>query len=254
LSVVVDKVRLELTQLQLAIDGEVVMTEEYATIIDELFNAKVPKTWMFTATGIEYSWINSTVGLWMGNFGSRDAQIRSWLENGRPSHFSLAGFFNPQGFLTSMKQEVTRKHRGEGWALDDMVYHTEVTGMLSADSVRGGPKEGVYCSGVYLDGAAWSKMDDTLIESIPKQLFTLLPVLWVTATTKTISKEKIKSGMYGPKGPYECPLYKYPARTDRFYVAIINLPSKASDGIDEAPNSSHWILRGVGLTATTDYM
>ena len=254
LSVVVDKVRLELSQLQLAIDGEVVMTEEYATIIDELFNAKVPKTWMFTATGIEYSWINSTVGLWMGNFGSRDAQIRSWLDNGRPSHFSCAGFFNPQGFLTSMKQEVTRRHRGEGWALDDMVYHTEVTDMISETAVRSGPKEGVYCSGLYLDGAAWSRMDGSLVESIPKQLFTLLPVLWVTATTKTIRKEKIKTGMYGPKGPYECPLYKYPARTDRFYVAIINMASKASDGIDEAPNSSHWILRGVALTATTDYM
>ena len=254
LSVVIDKVRHELAQLQLAIDGEVVMTDEYATIIDELFNAKVPRTWMFTATGIEYSWINSTVGLWMGNFTTREKQIRSWLDNGRPSNFAMSGFFNPQGFLTSMKQEVTRKHRGEGWALDDMVYHTEVSEMISSDNVRSAPKEGVYCTGLYLDGAAWSRMEGTLVESVPKQLFTLLPVLWVTATTKTNRKEKIKSGMYGPKGPYECPMYKYPARTGRFYVCIINLASKASDSIDEAPHQYHWILRGVALTVTTDYM
>ena len=88
LSVVVDKVRYELTQLQLAIDGEVVMTDEYAKIIGELFSAKVPNSWMFTATGIEYSWINSTIGLWMGNFGDRNAQIRSWLNNGRPTLLS----------------------------------------------------------------------------------------------------------------------------------------------------------------------
>ena len=50
LSFVVNKVRTELVQLQLAIDGEVVMTDEYATIIDELFNAKVPRTWMYDAT------------------------------------------------------------------------------------------------------------------------------------------------------------------------------------------------------------
>jgi dynein heavy chain len=80
--------------------------------------------------------------------------------------------------------------------------------IATEDDVRSGPKEGVYCSGLYLDGAAWSRMEGTLVESIPKQLFTLLPILWVTATTKTIRKEKIKSGMYGQLGPYECPLYK----------------------------------------------
>jgi dynein heavy chain, axonemal len=254
LSVVVDKVQYELSQLQLAIDGEVVMTDEYAKIIGELFSAKVPVTWMFTATGIEYSWINSTIGLWMGNFGERNAQIRSWLDTGRPSHFSLAGFFNPQGFLTSMKQEVTRRHKGEGWALDDMVYHTEVTDFATADSVRSGAKEGVYCSGLFLDGCAWSRLDGSLVESEPKKLFTLLPVLWVTATTKSIRKDKIKTGMYGPRGPYECPLYKYPARTDRFYVCIVNLASKAVDHGQDAPLSNHWILRGVALTATTDYL
>lgn len=26
-----------------------------------------------------------------------------------------------------MRQEVTRKHKAERWALDDVVYHTEVT-------------------------------------------------------------------------------------------------------------------------------
>jgi dynein heavy chain len=181
ISYVIDKVRHELVQLQMAIDGEVVMTDEYATIIGELFDAKTPRTWVYDATNNEFSWVNSTIGLWYANFVSRNAQIRTWLNSGRPSNFSLMGYFNPQGFLTSMKQEVTRLHKSDGWALDDMIYHTEVTDFPSADSVRSKPKEGVYCSGLMLDGAAWSPMEGSMIESAPKQLFYPLPVLWFTA-------------------------------------------------------------------------
>jgi len=212
LSFVVDKVRKDLKQLRLAIDGEVVMTDAYAAIITQLFNANVPRAWMYDATNNEFSWINSTIGLWYVNFTSRNTQIRDWLNKGRPTNFFLRGFFNPQGFLTSMKQEVTRKHKNDGWALDDMVYHTEVTDFDSGEQVRSQAKEGAYVSAAFLDGAAWSKMEGSLVESEPKKLFDLMPVMWITATTAPKRKEKIKSGMFGPNGPYDCPMYKYPIR------------------------------------------
>ena len=158
-----------------------------------------------------------------------------------------------QPFLTSMKQEVTRKHKSDGWALDDVIYHTEVTDFERAESVRSPPKEGVYVSGLLLDGAAWTRLEGSLVESEPKKLNSLLPVLWVTGTTAALRKEKIKSGIYGPNGPYMCPMYKYPVRTDRFYISMVSLASKATGSLKSAPSSNHWVLRGVALTCTTDF-
>jgi dynein heavy chain len=258
---VITQVRGNLKNVQQAIDGEIVMTEELAATTNDIFNAKVPRLWMYHATGNERSWINSTMGLWMSNFADRDVQIRNWLNNDRPPHFSFRGFFNPQGFLTAMKQEVTRKHHVDGWALDDVIYHTEVTEYEKIESVSKGPREGVYISGLFLDGASWSKATSSLVESEPKKLFAPLPVLYVTGTTKKLRHDHIKSGAYGPNGPYECPLYKYKIRQDRYFIGMVSLSSRAqpagASGVGsiarDAPKSSFWILRGVALTCSRDF-
>src|SRR3546814_3329033 len=77
------------------------------------------------------------------------------IYNGRPNTYWLTGFFNPQGMLTAMKQEVTRKHKNDAvkWALDDIVYHTEVTHHERVENVKQSPAEGCYIHGLFLDGA-----------------------------------------------------------------------------------------------------
>lgn len=100
--------------------------------------------------------------------------------------------------------------------------------------------------GLHLDGAAWHTVnhEGTLTESAPKKLFSLLPVILVTAITKASKKTVASASHYGPYGPYDCPVYKYPTRTDRYIIFTVMLPTTMQRPL-------HWILRGVALLCST---
>ena len=145
LQTVIVRTRDDLQALQLAIKGEVVMTTALQNALNDIYDAKVPVTWALTPGGDEASWISPTLGLWFTILLERDAQNRTWLQKGRPPSFWITGFFNAQGFLTAMKQEVARAHRSEVWALDDMEYVTTVTEHEHLNALgKKGPDEGAY--------------------------------------------------------------------------------------------------------------
>lgn len=124
---VIKTVRHECKDLQLAIAGTIVMSASLQTTLSALFDAKVPNNWE------NISWISPTLGFWFGDVIMRSAQLLNWLKEGRPKTYWMTGFFNPQGFLTSMRQEITRAH---GWALDTVALTTEVTKFLTKEDVK----------------------------------------------------------------------------------------------------------------------
>merc|ERR1711871_1472066 len=244
IQLVIAKTRFELRNLQLAIDGDVVMTNEMQQSMLDINEAKVPHFWMWTIGNDEFSWQSSSIAKWFESLNLRVGQFTPWLAQGRPTSFWMTGFKNPNGFLTSMKQEVCRAHKSDGWALDDVLYHTEMTDFERADQVRAAPKEGVYVNGLFMDGAMWQGgSKGSLSESLPKILFAPIPVMWITGATKKM-KQDAKSS-YGPYGPTEVPLYKYRSRTDRYIICLVSMASRES-------KPEHWILRGAAVVCTTD--
>ncbi|RZC33299.1 AAA 9 and/or MT domain containing protein, partial [Asbolus verrucosus] len=233
---VITNVRNTLKDLLLAIEGIIIMNESLRDALDNIYDARVPFVWR------RGSWTANTLGFWFTELLERNNQFRNWCFGGRPLTFWMAGFFNPQGntilcyikylgFLTAMKQEVARAHKG--WALDQVTLQNLVT-KNTKEEILQPPAEGVYVYGLYLDGAGWDRRNARLNESINKVLYTLIPVAHIFAMYGTdINTSQL----------YICPVYKKIRRTDLNYITSLYLQTIKSP--------DHWVLRGVALLCDT---
>ncbi|XP_076639069.1 dynein axonemal heavy chain 1 isoform X1 [Colletes latitarsis] len=218
---VIKEVRTTLTDLKLAIEGTIVMSQGLRKSLDAMYDARIPDKWL------KISWESATLGFWYTELLERDHQFRQWCTYGRPKVFWMTGFFNPQGFLTAMRQEVTRAHKG--WALDSVVLQNLIT-RFNKEDIKNQPQEGVYVHGLFLEGASLDRKTGKLVESKPKVLYEQMPVIYIYAINTTAGKD--------PK-LYECPIYRKPQRTDMKYVGSIDFETDH--------NPRHWTLRGVAL-------
>lgn len=239
LNAAIGRVRKTLVELKQAIKGEIIMTPELQDSLTAIFDAKPPVMWYVDASGAEIAWSTPSLASWFEGLVERNKQLHSWLNTTRLTSYWLTGFFNPQGFLTAARQEITRRHKAEKWALDDVVMKTDV---MDFDKIgkKEHPKDAYYVHGLYLQGASWDKGKKVLKESAPKELFTPLPVLMVGATTNEIAKR-----IYGKGNFYDCPCYTKPRRTDLAFVFCVKLPAG-----DKTPE--RWTLRGVALLCSKD--
>jgi len=230
LNIILSLTRGTLTNLRLAIAGTVALSGDLIQALDALFNARIPTTWL------KKSWEANTLGNWFTGLLQRHDQLFKWVNSDRPRAYWMTGFFNPQGFLTAMKQEVNRKHADQKWALDDVVMTSEVTHPAKTfEELKEAPSEGVYVYGLFLDGCKWSNKENRLVDSDPKKLYHPLPVLYVTGVQ---ARDKKKSGVY------EAPTYRVKLRKGLNFITTFALRT-------EDP-ASKWVMRGVALLCSID--
>lgn len=109
------------------------------------------------------------------------------------------------------------------------------------EEITAPPALGVYIYGLYLEGASWSRTHSRLSESKAKVLFDFMPVMHISATNAATDSGTQNQG--GGKLNYVCPIYKKPKRTDRTFIATVNLRTNV------APET--WVLRGTCLLCDT---
>jgi dynein heavy chain len=216
-----------------AIDGNISMTPEIVDSINQVYDFRVPRKWQYDPTGAEISWLTVSLAGWIKGLLDRYHQLNGWISKERPPSFWLTGFFNPQGFLTSMKQEVTRQRKAQNWSLDEVVYTSEVLkDVIQGDDGRiegktiNPPNEGVYIHGLYLEGSGWNRAEKRLEDSNPKELYYQFPILHVSAVSTAIptggapgaGQAARQRAIDAEKALYSCPVYKYPMRNDRYLI------------------------------------
>lgn len=234
-----------LTSINLAIAGTIVLSPQLNVDLNNIYDGKPPSSWMDNKA-VGATWEIPGLALWFQGLLQRHEQLDKWINTGRPKSFWITGFFNPQGFLTSVQQEVARKH--EGWALDDICYYTEVKSFDYEElhKIKQTEEDGVYIHGLYLDGCAWSKTENKLVDSMPKQIFNPLPILYLTAVKKEKDKER---ELERKRDLYDCPLYKNRKRANKsnFTNFIETIEVRSEDN-----EQAKWIRRGVALLCSKD--
>ncbi|KAB1266022.1 Dynein heavy chain 17; axonemal [Camelus dromedarius] len=201
--------------------GELTITTDMEDLSMALFYDTVPETWMARA-------YPSMMGLaaWYADLLLRIRELEAWTTDfALPTTVWLAGFFNPQSFLTAIMQSMARKNE---WPLDKMCLSVEVT-KKSREDMTAPPREGSYVYGLFMEGARWDTQTGVIAEARLKELTPAMPVIFI----KAIPVDRTET-----KNIYECPVYKTRIRGPT-YVWTFNLKTKEK--------AAKWILAAVAL-------
>merc|ERR1711988_791242 len=220
MNALVTEIRKSLEVLNLGLLGELQMSDSMEALQTALFENKVPASW----TKLAFESLRPLAG-WMDNLLQRLKQLMDWQADLMlPKVAWLSGFFNPQSFLTAILQAQARKNE---WPLDKVVVATEVTKKIAPEEQEQPSKDGSFICGLTMEGARWDIGQQSVSNSLPKEMFFPMPVM----LAKAIPVDKAEF-----KETYMCPVYKTQFRGPTF-VFHANLKTRLP--------FQKWILAGV---------
>ena len=242
-------------------------TSPTAVSVLNALKSGLPESWVALIPCVG-AYVGMSLGPWVQNLQRRHSQLQAWYSvevllvkqqlkqrriaqsSGSTVHiqlkdkeltglthrlemYDLGLFFNPQGFLVALRQEVVRFKRliksKTAWSVEDTRLKTKVlrpnkTGKLVL------PPLGTNVFGLTMEGAAWD--GHQLVEQELQQDVTPMPVIAINVVHARAAQFDGRS--------YHCPVYRCSGDRDAEGRAFeISLPTDC--------NADHWILRGVAL-------
>ncbi|CAL7933549.1 unnamed protein product [Xylocopa violacea] len=247
-NVLLKRIHTSIENLQRAIKGFVVMSEELEKVFVAFINNQVPQMWH----NVNVYPSLKTLGSWIRNLELRIDFIQIWLIDIKPVSFWISGLSFPQGFLTGMLQTCARKYNipidhlqldfiTTKVILDQEIIETEhkksekeVIEVYKGLQV---PEDGVLIHGLFIDAGRWDFQSMLLVDANIGEMHPTLPVLHINPVLELPKDDQ----------RYVCPLYKTAIRagvlsttghSTNFVVAVL-LPSERQQ--------SYWILKGTAL-------
>jgi dynein heavy chain len=228
-------VKKSLDDVQKAVKGVVVMSDELEKVGDALYFGKVPDLWFATS----YPSLKP-LAPYMNDLLERLTMMKKWLDTEPPIVFWLPGFFFTTAFLTGCKQNFSRKFT---IPIDAIEFDFEFFSDPKCDTCQTRPEDGAYCSGLFFDGARWDTEKMVMADPEPKVLFSIAPVIWMKpCETSKMSEYK----------HYNCPVYKTSERWGILattghstnFVMYVRIPSDREQKM--------WIMAGIALLCQLD--
>jgi len=235
MNILLNEIKRSLLELELGIAGSLNITEKMEALAAALTFNKVSASWEKLA----YPSLKSLAS-WFPDLMRRCVQLQNWTSNIMLLRSTwLPGLFNPNSFLTAIKQVTARQKE---LPLDFMTNRSFVTNWMEVSDLTSDnpPLGGVFIHGLFLEGASWEVGKGTdegyIADSKAKELHVDMPVLNVYSV-------HIDDMTWDCM--YKCPVFITSLRGATF-VYQANLRMDADD------NELRWILAGAAMLLTDD--
>lgn len=169
------------------------------------------------------------------NLDKRCGQLEEWTRSPDEDMklVYINRLFNPQSYLTAIRQV---KGSMESLELNKLEIKTEIMNKAAEEIDSVPPKrDGAQIFGMFVEGARYDFNTRQLEDSMPKQMFSLVPVIWARAFLIQEGKVR-KFGWSHDRSVYICPVYKTVFRLRQF-VFEAQFPTKK--------DPRKWVLAGV---------
>jgi dynein heavy chain len=237
-----DIMRSSLGDIQKALTGLVVMSKDLDDMGTALFGNKVPALWEARA----YPSLKP-LAAWVADLVERLEFIAGWVGAGPPPVFWISGFFCPQAFLSGIMQNYARSHT---LPIDTLSWDFVYLNHRPAEAITAKPTDGCFIRGLFLEGARYDETKGLLAESLPKQLYTPLPVMHLVPVQHRVPPTT---------HVYRCPVYKILSRWGVLattghssnFVLFIEIPSDRPDIINNTGEADIGVWVRAGVAAFT---